>query len=241
MATWIVHLRVAENLFKKINGLDHVYFLIGNLGPDLNVQKQDWETFSPPGEVTHFRTNNEDEFWSSDLEFYRKYLSDRNLPSEDPGRFSFLLGYFFHLITDNLWHQQVGAPTQVRYEKDFDDDPDFIWEIKRDWYGLDFIYLRDNQDASFWMPFIEAKYNQNYLDFFPPETIQDKLAYIKSFYQQQDEQITALLKRDFIYLSQESMNTFIARSSARILKIYQQIWVKAMRTDNYDSALDLPI
>ena len=204
MATWIVHLRVAEIIFEKIEGLDQEYFFIGNLGPDLNVQEQDWETFTPPGDVTHFRTTSEDKFWSSDLEYFRKYLSDVNLPSVDPQRFSFLLGYFFHLVTDNLWHQQVGAPTQARYRKQFEADPDFIWEVKRDWYGLDFIYLRNNQAASFWTPFIESKYKQDYLDFFPPDAIQEKLAYIKSFYQRQDEQITALLERDFIYLSQAS-------------------------------------
>ena len=240
MATWIVHLRVAQNLFEKIDGLNQEYFLIGNLGPDLNIQDGDWETYRPPGDVTHFRTTSEDQFWSCDLEFYHQYLTDRNLPKKDPKRFSFLLGYFFHLITDNLWHRQVGAPTQARYAKRFDADPDFIWEVKRDWYGLDFIYLRDHQDASFWLKFIDSEYNQDYLDFFPPDAIQDKLAYIKSFYQRQDEKTAALYEREFVYLSQESMDAFIVQSSARIFQIYQQIWSKSKSTDRLVSALDLP-
>ena len=112
MATWIVHLRVAENLLRLIDGLHVEQFLIGNLGPDLNIQEEDWEEFKPPGDITHFRTSDEDQFWSSDLEFYRGYMVDLPWPGEDPQRFSFLLGYFFHLMTDNLWHTQVGAPTQ---------------------------------------------------------------------------------------------------------------------------------
>lgn len=239
MATWIAHLRVAQNLFKKIDGLNLEYFLIGNLGPDLNLQDEDdWETFRPPGDVTHFRTHNEDKFWCSDLDFYRKYLSDLK-PNGDPERFSFLLGYFFHLITDNLWHIGVGAPTQARYTERFDADPDFIWEVKRDWYGLDFIYLRNHQDASFWQPFIDSEYNQDYLDFFPPDAIQKKLGYIKSFYQQRDEKIVDLIDRDFVYLSQDNMDQFIEAAGARIYWIYQQLWISDTHIADFNSSLQL--
>lgn len=240
MATWIAHLRVAQNLFEKIDWLNLEYFLIGNIGPDLNIQDEDdWETFKPSGNVTHFRILSEDKFWCSDLDFYRKYLSDLKWPSGNPKRFSFLLGYFFHLVTDNLWHKGVGAPTQARYAERFDADPDFIWEVKRDWYGLDFIYLRDHQGASFWETFIDSEYNQDYLDFFPPEAVQKKLAYIKSFYQRQDENMADLINRDFVFLSQEAMNSFIAQSTARIYQIYQRLWTNSVETEGLNSALDL--
>jgi len=215
--------------------------LIGNLGPDLNIQAEDWESFKPPGDVTHFRTSSEDEFWSSDMGFYNQYLSNLEWPGEDPQRFSFLLGYFFHLLTDNLWHLKVGAPTQDRYAEQFAADSDFIWEVKRDWYGLDFIYLRDHPGADFWLPFIDSEYSQDYLDFFPPEVMQEKLAYIKSFYQRQDEKITALFQRDFIYLSEKTMNAFIAESSTRIYQIYSYLCGEHEEIDGLSSALDLPL
>jgi hypothetical protein len=241
MATWIVHLRVANNLLDMIDGLHTGQFLIGNLGPDLNIQAEDWESFTPHGDVTHFRNSIENKYWSSDLEFYNQYLSDHELSVNDPQRFSFLLGYFFHLITDNLWHLEVGSPTEKRYAEQFAADPDFIWEVKRDWYGLDFIYLRDHPDAGFWIPFINADYNQDYLDFFPQETIQEKLTYIKSFYQRQDEKINVLIERDFIYLSEETMNAFIVNSSTRIHQIINYLWRNHDELDKYNSALDLPI
>ena len=240
MATWIVHLRVAQNLLAKIDGLDAEQFLIGNLGPDLNVQAEVWESFEPPGDVTHFRTTSEDEFWSSDLEYYRDYLAELQWPGEDPQRFSFLMGYFVHLLTDNLWHQKVGAPTQVRYVDQFDSDPDFIWEVKRDWYGLDFIYLRDHPDNGFWSPFIDSAYHHDYLDFFPPETIQEKLEYIKSFYQRRDDQIDALFDRDFVFLSKDRMEVFITETTTRIYRIYQQLWEENKEIKGYTSALDMP-
>ena len=241
MATWIVHLRVAKNLLEMLDGLNTELFLIGNLGPDLNIQAEDWESFNPPGDVTHFRTSSEDKYWSSDLEFYNQYLSNLEWLGKDPQRFSFLLGYFFHLLTDNLWHLQVGSPTEARYAEQFAADPDFIWEVKRDWYGLDFIYLRDHPDADFWIPFVDSEYNQDYLDFFPPETIQEKLSYIKSFYQRQDEKINAFIERDFIYLSEETMNTFIAECSTRIYQINNYLWGEHDEIDRFSSALDLPL
>ncbi len=146
MATWMVHLRVAENLLGKIEGLDATQFAIGNLAPDLNKPDEKWESFNPPLEVTHFRSLKEDKFWSSDLDFYHRYLLDMDWPGDPPDHFSFLLGYFFHLVTDNLWHKQIGKPTLARFAAQFKDDPDFIWEVKRDWYGLDFIYLNHHPD-----------------------------------------------------------------------------------------------
>lgn len=239
MATWIVHLRVAEKLLDLIQPLDVEQFLIGNLGPDLNIQDQGWESFEPPGDETHFRISSEDKFWSSDLVFYRQYIDNQHELSNDSKRFSFLLGYFFHLLTDNLWHKQVGEPTQTRYADQFSADPDFIWEVKRDWYGLDFIYLRAHPQASFWGQFLDAEYQTDYLDFFPPEIIQLKLANIKAFYQRDDESINNLIERDFIYLSQHTMDEFIETTTARIYWIYQQLWETNTDIIDLDSALQL--
>lgn len=239
MATWIVHLRVAEKLLDLIQPLDVEQFLIGNLGPDLNIQDQGWESFEPPGDETHFRISSEDKFWSSDLVFYRQYIDNQHELSNDSKRFSFLLGYFFHLLTDNLWHKQVGEPTQTRYADQFSADPDFIWEVKRDWYGLDFIYLRAHPQASFWGQFLDAEYQTDYLDFFPPEIIQKKLANIKAFYQRDDEAINNLIERDFIYLSQCTMDEFIETTTTHIYWIYQQLWEANTDIIDLDSALQL--
>jgi hypothetical protein len=54
MATWISHLRVAENLLAALPDLDEVAFTFGNLAPDSGVPNADWTVFDPPQEVTHF-------------------------------------------------------------------------------------------------------------------------------------------------------------------------------------------
>jgi hypothetical protein len=37
MATWIAHLRLAENLLERIPGLDEAQFAIGNVAPDSGI------------------------------------------------------------------------------------------------------------------------------------------------------------------------------------------------------------
>jgi hypothetical protein len=55
MATWIVNLRIAEHILSKIDYLDADYFVIGNVAPDSGIPDENWETFDPPPEVTHFK------------------------------------------------------------------------------------------------------------------------------------------------------------------------------------------
>ena len=146
MATWIVHLRLAENLLGMIEGLDPASFALGSIAPDSGIPDEKWENFTPPPEVSHFAAPDDAPWRMADLEFYRRYLASPAEP-DDAERFSFLLGYFFHLVTDNLWDRQIGQPTQARLAAEFEADPQFVWEVKRDWYGLDFIYVRDHPDS----------------------------------------------------------------------------------------------
>jgi len=115
MATWIVHLRLAENLLEWIDGLDQACFALGSIAPDSGIPDEKRENFDPPPEVTHFRKDPERTHPYADLEFYRRYLEPLNPRKEDPKRYAFLLGYFFHLITDNLWSTEIGGPAQERF------------------------------------------------------------------------------------------------------------------------------
>ena len=122
MATWIVHLRLAENLLDLISGLDVQQFAIGNVAPDSGIPDEKWETFDPQGEVTHFHRLDDDLRRCADLDFYRRYLVSVDPVDESGKRFSFLLGYFFHLVTDNLWRERVFLPTRGRFAEEFESD-----------------------------------------------------------------------------------------------------------------------
>lgn len=201
MATWIVHLRLAENLLDMIDGIDPIHFVIGSITPDLGTPDEKWEKFDPPGELLHFYLQDSPLWRSADLEFYRQYLQDFPNEGENIDRFSFLLGYFFHLITDNFWDNKIDKPTRTKFSAEFEKDSQFVWEVKRDWYGLDFIYLRNNPKSIFYRIFLECSFNCRYLDFLPVEAVHQRIAYIREFYQRKDEKIQALFKRPYIYLS----------------------------------------
>ncbi|WP_248403576.1 hypothetical protein [Butyrivibrio fibrisolvens] len=60
MASWMVHLRIADELLTRIKGLNEETFILGNIAPDSGVPNKDWSSFTPPGNVTHYRDNDED-------------------------------------------------------------------------------------------------------------------------------------------------------------------------------------
>jgi len=238
MATWIAHLRIAENLLHHIPGLDAAQFAIGNVAPDSGIPDEKWEKFDPPPEVTHFKRSDSIHKDIADLDFYRGYLA--YIPPQDKARFSFRLGYFFHLITDNLWTILVGKPTEVQYPDQFAADKNFIWEVKKDWYGLDHIYVREHPDCLFWRVFLDAQPDPADLDFLSPEALSRQLEYIKTFYQRRDEKIDEMCLRPMIYLPAANMDSFILEATDRIQKIYHILWPVPPTLDSLYTSLDFP-
>jgi len=236
MATWIAHLRIAENLLSLIPGLNPGQFSIGNVAPDSGIPDENWETFDPPPKVTHFQRSPSVHKDIADLDFYRGYLAD--VPARDSMRFSFRLGYFFHLITDNLWTIEIGRPATERFAKQFATDPKFIWEVKEDWYGLDHIFVREHPDCLYWSAFLNADPVSADLDFLPPAALIRQLQHIKSFYQRDDDEIKAMMARPMIYLSKAAMDRFVADSSERIFSIFQTLWFTQPNLDAHTTSLE---
>jgi hypothetical protein len=238
MATWIAHLRIAENLLESIPALDAGQFAIGNIAPDSGIPDENWEKFKPPPQVTHFKRSKSVHKDIADLDFYQGYLAD--VSPRDTFRFSFRLGYFFHLITDNLWTIRVGKPTNERFADRFAADDKFIWEVKKDWYGLDHIYVREHPDCLYWRTFLKAEPASAELDFLPPEAITRHLTLIKNYYQMEDEEIREMMTRPKNYLSKSEMDDFVEAATEHIHAIYQMLWPTPPSLDGYSSALELP-
>ena len=57
MATWVTHLMVADEVIKKIPSSCKHEFFVGNIAPDCNVENEDWTSFIPSREVTHWMGN----------------------------------------------------------------------------------------------------------------------------------------------------------------------------------------
>ena len=201
------------------------------------IPDEKWEKFNPSPEVTHFKRSRSVHKDIADLDFYREYLAD--VSPEDARRFSFRLGYFFHLITDNLWTVQVGKPTSERFSDQFAEDRSFIWEVKKDWYGLDHIYVREHPDCLYWRVFLDTEPASADLDFLPPQALPRQLGHIKSFYQRNDDEIETMMARPMIYLSKETMDQFVEVASERIYAIYQMLWPIPPTLNGEISALKL--
>lgn len=239
MATWIAHLRIAEKLLERIPGLDPGQFAIGNVAPDSGIPDENWEKFDPPPHVTHFKRSKSVHKDIADLDFYRGYLAE--VPPSNVSRFSFRLGYFFHLITDNLWTIEIGRPTSERWVDEFAKDKKFIWEVKLDWYGLDHIYVREHPDCLYWRIFLDAEPTAADLDFLPSRALPHQLKHIKSYYQRNDKDICTMISRPMDYLPKPEMDRFVDDTTERIGVIYQMLWPTPRVLDGHASALELTI
>jgi hypothetical protein len=238
MASWIIHLRIAENLLGWNPNLNAEKFALGSVAPDSGKPDENWEVFTPSTEITHFDTAENYPRRIADLDFYRRYLAPLR-GTADTGLISFRTGYFFHLITDSLWSKEIGMPTHQRFEAEFTADKAFIWEVKKDWYGLDFIYLRDHTDCLFWSVFRTALPDRGGLDFLIPESLAWSVNHIQQYYQRTDTEVQALYNRPYIYLSAAQADGFVEASTRQISRIYKQLWIDGMPADGLVSALDL--
>lgn len=241
MATWITHLRIAEKLLKNIPGLDARQFAIGNIAPDSGIPNEDWEKFDPPKEITHYLTEDEEsEYVYRDMDFFRQVSENQSNLNNGDKRFTFLLGYFFHLITDNLWLRKIGRPAKEKYLSTFESKTAFFIEIKKDWYGLDFVFMRRYPDSIFWQIFLDSYYSEQFLDLFPSEAIPRQLDYIKNFYQRVDDQVDQDYRlKDNIYLSEEAVNIFVKESVQTLVKVYKLLWVRKVEIYPKNSILEI--
>ena len=42
MASWMVHLRIADKLLELLKDIDETAFVMGNIAPDSGVPNEDW-------------------------------------------------------------------------------------------------------------------------------------------------------------------------------------------------------
>jgi hypothetical protein len=221
MGTWISHLRIAENLLSVMPGLVEEAFTFGNLAPDSGVPNADWTVFDPPKEVTHFLLPNEDEGRIKDLEFYRLYLAGL-VPDHNAARYSFVLGYFFHLLCDNLWFHLIVRSSKSAFPALFARRGREAWsDLKDDWYGQDQCYVRDHPESLFWRVLMRAPNPPAYLPFVPEAALNQQLDYIRKFYSQPDS--AWVLDRAYPYLNEAMMRRYVSDSTQAVLAIHDRL------------------
>lgn len=204
MASWMVHLRIADKLLDRIPGLAPIEFIVGNIAPDSGVPNEDWSAFTPSTQISHFKTQGK----KADPEaFAAKYLTQEQRKRYTETQLGFYLGYLSHLMTDLLWSERIVNPTLDRHGKQQSPDrKEFIQAIKEDWYDLDFKYLRDHPGFRAFRVYLGCVgFVNSYMEEFAPDAFDNRRAYITDFYLQGKEN----LDREYPYLTESEMDAFV--------------------------------
>ena len=215
MASWMVHLRIADRLLDSLPGLSAVDFVVGNIAPDSGVPNADWSEFTPSVVVSHFRVDHSIPKNICIPAFVERYFTSEQRTSYTPAQNSFFLGYLVHLMTDQLWSNQVGNELKERFPAQWKDDRTaLINRAKEDWYDLDYKYLRQHPDFRAFRIYSGAIGYQNvFMSEFSPDAFDNRRQYITSFYLEENNH----LDREYPYLTEGQMDGFVTSACAEIL------------------------
>lgn len=219
MASWMVHLRIADRLLDRVKDLDESAFVLGNIAPDSGVPNEDWSVFTPPGNVTHFRTRPEEKTYIDIDKYVAEYFSDEKKNGYSRREYSFFLGYYTHLLTDIEWSKMAHSEgvTKENAEKENMSYTDFVWKVKKDWYDLDFLYFEEHPDFRAFHIYEDAEDVTNvFMDSFPRDAFEDRRKYICGFYHSDNH---GDLHRDYRYLTKERADRFVTDTVDKILKV----------------------
>ncbi len=208
MASWIIHLRIADALSDRLD-VETSHFLAGNIAPDCGVDTGN-RVFDPPSEITHFTRADKDA--CEYLRFWEEFGRDET----DKSRRSFYLGYFAHLMTDVLWVKWINNPTKKKFSTLYQSDKDAYYRrVKGDWYGQDFHFLQTHPDFRSYRLFRQLMdYENDFLPFYGPEHMKTRFRIISQFY---GDGGTPSHRR-FIYLTTEQADRFVRRAADVIYK-----------------------
>ena len=195
MASWMIHLRIADRLLDQIPGLDETAFVIGNIAPDSGVPNADWSAYSPPKDVPE------------------------RIRSYSLRAFSFFLGYDAHLLTDMEWITEVLRPSlEAHPEKAEKDRTAFVWELKRDWYDLDFRYLEEHPDFRAFRIYEQSGgFRNDLMDIFSEDAFSSRREYICGYYRGEHGD----LYRDYPYMTPAQADDFVSGAAQKVLSALQ--------------------
>ena len=193
MANWITHTRIADILISKGLDIDIKGFCIGNIAPDCNIENEDWTAYIPSTEVTHFMTKSKNKITSDYEGFFNQYIENKTFESKEG--YSFLLGYYSHLITDVQYQLFIRNENRIidsfnriksnielnkkieGYPETFDTLKQVFgkWNVFADIIELENKYISENPNCSYNQILRNTSDFPDYLDFLPENAINRKI------------------------------------------------------------------
>lgn len=217
MASWMIHLRVAQGICEKLDLVHKAEFVMGNIAPDSGVPTADGTGFVPDAEVSHFRTVDENGIKCvHDELFVARYFTKERRESYNETAYAFYFGYLVHLLTDKLWASKIVYGAKEKLSDLFEKDNTAFWKkIKRDWYDLDFLYLKSNPEFEAFRIYEGIKeFKNSYLDFFAEDAFVQRKKFIIEFYCKGVEKVE---ERE-TYISPEELDTFVKDAVEEIIE-----------------------
>lgn len=212
MASWMVHLRIADKLLDRIPDIAPIEFIMGNMAPDSGLPCADGFSYDPPSSVSHFQKGIRK---AEPDAFAAKYFTSEQRNGYAEEQYAFYLGYLTHLITDVHWSEQIAMPTFRRFiggEPPYRDP--MVHVIKEDWYDLDFKYLRDHPGFRSFRAYLGSVGFRNvFMEEFSADAFENRRQYITEFYLRGKEG----LDREYPYLTEAEMDAFVDGAVQRIL------------------------
>lgn len=221
MASWMVHLRIADKLLNEISNLSYTDFVVGNIAPDSGIPNEDWSVFTPSSEVSHFKTTDLDGLKNIHLnEYVEQFFKVEQRTRYSSKQKSFYIGYLTHLLTDIMWVDEIVRPSKNKFKSLYDKDmTEWIWTLKKDWYDLDFLYIKKNPNFRAFSIYKDAVgFDNHYMDFFGDDAFDNRREYIIGFYSGEREN----LEREYIYLKEEDMDKFVDEGAEKISQILKE-------------------
>ena len=228
MASWMVHLRIADELLPHLNGIDEPAFVMGNMAPDSGVPNEDWSEFHPPRSVTHFKTSTPAGGGIDTALFCAGYFHEEAIRRYGREEYSFFLGYYVHLLTDVRWSEEVYGSLKTDYPKEYAQNKrELVRAAKEDWYDLDFLYLEQHPDFRAFSVYENAKdFANTFMDLFGKDAFENRRRYICGFYHSAEH---GDLHREYRFLTPEQADSFVKDTSGWLLEQIREKLPPAVR------------
>jgi hypothetical protein len=144
---------------------------------------------------------------------------------------AFHLGYISHLVTDNAWLTSVVLPAKERFAhlrlEGGVETPEavarFYAFLKKDWYDMDFLYIKRHPDLPAYRLFLSAEDVENrYLPIFPEDAFEIKRREIEVFYRKG----AAEVEERMTYMAEEETDGFVRAVSEEISREFGKFFSK---------------
>ena len=217
MASWMIHLRIADELLKQLRGLEETAFVMGNIAPDSGVPNADWTAFHPPKSITHFYKKTETGRVIDIDSFCERYFSESLIPAYSLREYSFFLGYYVHLLTDVRWSERIVSALKKEHPAAYAENRSKLIETaKEDWYDLDFLYLEQHPDFPAFSIYEKAEgFYNTFMNLFGRDAFDNRRQYICAFYRSGEH---GDLHRAYQYLTQERADAFVEDASRWLME-----------------------